>query len=80
MLARARRRKRLPLITDPARAGGAFRKFFRASPEQARLAGAMLDLDLRATRLYTHLQACRPEGDRNRDFFQPVLTLQETHS
>ncbi|MGW8313386.1 MAG: nucleotidyltransferase [Desulfuromonadales bacterium] len=72
MLARARKKKSLPLIADPARAKAALRRFYRDRPQALDLAEQMLDCDLRATRLYGLLQATPCQGHSNQDFFQAV--------
>jgi len=72
VLARARKKKSLPLIADPARAKAALRRFYRHQPETLDLAEQMLNCDLRATRLYGLLQATHCQGHSNQDFFQAV--------
>ena len=72
ILARARRRKSLPIIADPARATNTLRKFYRHRSTFQQLAEEMLRLDLRATRIYALLQQ-QPSGDYlNQDYYQPV--------
>ncbi len=71
-LAAARARRTLPIIMDPAGANAMFRKFYGAGARRTRLAQAMLELDLRATRLYMALLKSSGDGHRNRDFFEPV--------
>jgi len=72
ILARARRRKRLPIIADPARATNTLRKFYRNRSTFQQLAEEMLRLDLRATRIYGLLQRT-PSGEYlNQDYYQPV--------
>ena len=72
ILARARRRKSLPIIADPARATNTLRKFYRHRSTVQQLAEEMLRLDLRATRIYALLQQ-QPSGDYlNQDYYQPV--------
>ena len=72
VLARARSKKTLPMITDPARAKATLRRFYRDRPESCRLAEQMLNCDVRATRLYGLLQATQQKKHRNQDFFQAV--------
>ncbi|MEN8686553.1 MAG: nucleotidyltransferase [Desulfuromonadales bacterium] len=75
ILARARRRKSLPIIADPARATNTLRKFYRHRSTFQQLAEEMLRLDLRATRIYALLQQ-QPSGDYlNQDYYQPVRQL-----
>lgn len=72
ILARARRRKSLPIIADPARATNTLRKFYRNRSTFQKLAEEMLGLDLRATRIYGLLQK-EPTGEYlNQDYYQPV--------
>jgi predicted nucleotidyltransferase len=72
ILARARRRKSLPIIADPARATNTLRKFYRHRSTFQQLAEEMLRLDVRATRIYALLQQ-QPSGDYlNQDYYQPV--------
>jgi predicted nucleotidyltransferase len=72
VLARARKKKTLPVIGDPSRARAALRRFYHDQPESCRLAERMLGCDLRATRLYGLLQSTQRDVHRNQDFFQPV--------
>jgi len=75
ILARARRRKRLPIIADPARATNTLRKFYRNRSTFQQLAEEMLRLDLRATRIYGLLQRT-PSGEYlNQDYYQPVRQM-----
>ena len=72
ILARARRRKSLPIIADPARATNTLRKFYRNRSTFQQLAEEMLRLDLRATRIYALLQQ-QPSGEYlNQDYYQQV--------
>ena len=71
-LAKARSKRSLPIIMDPARAAGVFRKFYGADSKRAHQAEAMLALDLRATRIYSVLARSHQVRHRNRDFFEPV--------
>jgi len=73
MLARARTKRTLPMISDPARAKATLRRFYSNRPESSRLAERMLNCDLRATRLYGLLQASPQRVHFNQDFFQAVL-------
>ena len=72
ILAKARRRKTLPIIADPARATSTLRKFYRNSATHQRIAEEMLRLDLRATRIYGLLQKGRTGAPLNQDYYQPV--------
>lgn len=71
-LAKARSERSLPVIMDPVKGPSVLRKFYGANTERSKLAEAMLDLDLRATRIYTALAASPWTGHRNRDFFESV--------
>jgi len=72
ILAQARRRKKLPIIADPARATNTLRKFYRNRSAYQQLAEEMLRLDLRATRIYGLLQGERSGEYLNQDYYQPV--------
>jgi predicted nucleotidyltransferase len=72
VLARARKKKTLPMIGDPSRAKAVLRRFYHDRPQSCRLAERMLSHDLRASRLYGLLQANPAPVHRNQDFFQPV--------
>jgi predicted nucleotidyltransferase len=72
IMAKARSKKTLPVISDPARAKGILRRFYRDRPDFCRLAEQMLNCDSRATRLYGLLQATQQKVHRNQDFFQSV--------
>jgi len=72
VLAKARKKRTLPMISDPARAMATLRRFYRNDPERGKLAEQMLACDLRATRLYGVMQKVPQEGHRNRDFFVRV--------
>jgi predicted nucleotidyltransferase len=74
VLARARTKKSLPMIADPARGKAGLRRFYWDRPAVYHLAERMLDCDLRATRLYGLLQANCRKGHRNQDFFRKVRT------
>jgi predicted nucleotidyltransferase len=71
-LADARSIRTLPIVADPSRGANVLRKFYGEGTEQMKIAGAMLALDLRATRIYTALMKSPEAGHRNRDFFEPV--------
>lgn len=75
ILARARRRKKLPIIADPARATNTLRKFYRNRSAYQQLAEEMLRLDLRATRIYGLLQGERSGEYLNQDYYQPVFQV-----
>ena len=72
VLSRARAKRSLPMISDPARAKATLRRFYSNQPELCHLAERMLGCDLRATRIYGLLQATQQKIHRNQDFFQAV--------
>lgn len=72
VLARARKKKNLPVIGDPSRARAVLRRFYHDRPESCHLAEQMLNCDLRATRLYGLLQSTQRGVHSNQDFFHPV--------
>ena len=72
VLSRARARRSLPMISDPARAKATLRRFYSDRPEFCRLAERMLNCDLRATRLYGLLQVSQQKVHYNQDFFRAV--------
>lgn len=72
ILARARKKKSLPVISDPARANSSLRKFYLGNEPFGQLAVAMLHYDLRATQLHSLLQFNSAGEYRNRDFYQQV--------
>ncbi len=72
VLARARKRKSLPIISDPARATSTLRKYYRKSPTYRQMAEDMLRYDLRATQLYGLLQRVPAGKSLNQDYYQAV--------
>jgi predicted nucleotidyltransferase len=72
VLAKARKKRSLPLISDPARARATLRRFYQGQPTRGQLAERMLNCDLRATRIYSLLQKTQQNVHRNQDFFRPV--------
>ena len=70
VLSRARAKRVLPMISDPARAKATLRRFYSDRPESGRLAERMLNCDLRATRLYGLLQVRQQKVHYNQDFFR----------
>jgi predicted nucleotidyltransferase len=72
IMARARKRKTLPVISDPSRASNTLRKFYRDNSALGLLAEKMLQYDLRATQLYSLMQSALYSRYRNQDYYQPV--------
>jgi predicted nucleotidyltransferase len=75
VLADSRKKRSLPVISDPARAQAVLRRFYSGSKELGSLAERMLACDLRATRIYGLLQKSPVQGHRNQDFFRECLGL-----
>ncbi len=73
VLADSRKKRSLPVISDPARAQAVLRRFYSGRNDLGRLAESMLACDLRATRLYGLLQKSPVQGHRNQDFFRECL-------
>jgi predicted nucleotidyltransferase len=73
-LAATRKQRSLPLIGNFSRVYATLKRFYGPDSSRCRLAIAMLELDLRATRNYTLLLPGWRGENRNRDFFQEVLT------
>ena len=75
VLAGSRKKRSLPVISDPARAQAVLRRFYSGRKDLGCLAERMLACDLRATRLYGLLQQKPQLGHRNQDFFRNCLGL-----
>ena len=75
VLAASRKKRSLPVISDPARAQAVLRRFYSGRKDLGCLAERMLACDLRATRLYGLLQQKPQLGHRNQDFFRDCLGL-----
>jgi predicted nucleotidyltransferase len=73
LLADSRKKRSLPVISDPARAQAVLRRFYSDRRELGHLAERMLACDLRATRLYGLMQQQPQSGHRNQDFFRECL-------
>jgi len=69
-LGAARKCRKLPLITNLSRVYAQLKRTYGADSEKFRLACALLDLDLRATRNYTLLLSARFGKNRDRDFYE----------
>jgi len=75
VLARIRKKKKLPVIADPARSNQTLRRFYKDDQTLQGVAEEMMRYDVRATQLYSLL--CRRfNGDfRNQDYYRPVLKV-----
>ncbi|MEZ4483815.1 MAG: nucleotidyltransferase [Syntrophotaleaceae bacterium] len=73
-LSSSRKQRSLPLIGNFSRLHAVLKRFYGPGNRRHTQALALLDLDLRATRNYTLLQPGWSGGNRNRDFFQDVVT------
>ncbi len=73
ILAKARKRRSLPMISDPSRAQATLRRFYGGKTDICCLAERMLACDLRATRIYGLIQKVPQQGHRNQDFFRECL-------
>jgi predicted nucleotidyltransferase len=74
-LGAVRRRRRLPLLINLSRVYAQFKRAYGADSEDFRLALAMLDLDVRATRTYTLLLPGWSGGSRDLDFSREALYI-----
>ncbi len=77
VLAASRKKRSLPLISDPARAKAVLRRFYAGQKDLGWLAERMLACDLRATRIYGLLQKTPQVGHRNQDFFRECLGVEK---
>ncbi|APG28682.1 hypothetical protein A7E78_13080 [Syntrophotalea acetylenivorans] len=73
-LSSSRKQRSLPLIANFSRVYATLKRFHGPESGRLKLALAMLEIDLRATRNYTLLLPGWAGGNRNRDFFQEVLS------
>ena len=74
-LAASRKQRALPLISNFSRVYATLKRFYGPESEDLSQALAQLDLDLRATRNYTLLLPGWHGGNRNRDFFQELVSV-----
>ena len=72
LLGRIRKRTRLPIIADPAKATNILRRFYRHHSTEQQLAYRMLQIEVRATAIYSLLQRQRRALSLNQDYYQPV--------
>ncbi len=73
-LSSSRKQRSLPLIANFSRIYATLKRFHGPESGHLKLALAMLELDLRATRNYSLLLPGWSGGNRNQDFFQEVIT------
>lgn len=74
-LAAGRKRRTLPLLGNYSRALSQLKRHYGAATASFELARRQLELELRTSRNYTLLQRRWQGGERNRDFFEDVRTL-----
>lgn len=74
-LARSRKKRTLPLIQNFSRVYSMLKRFYGAESDTYRLAIKQLDLELRATRIYSLLLHHWAGEGRNRDFYQALIQL-----
>jgi predicted nucleotidyltransferase len=75
-LGAARKRRRLPMVTNLSRIYSQLKRTYGPHSEDYRLAMAMLELDLRATRNYSLLMPGWSGVSRDRDFFEAPLDIE----
>ena len=75
-LAASRKRRTLPMLSNYSRALSQLKRHYGAATASFELARRQLELELRASRNYTLLQRRWQGGERNRDFFEDVRTLE----
>lgn len=71
-LAASRKQRSLPLLQNFSRVHASLKRFYGADSAGYRLAMQQLDLELRATKLYTLLMNNLTGGHRNRDFYEDL--------
>lgn len=72
-LAQSRKKRELPLIQNFSRVYASLKRFYGVDSVEYRQALKQLDLELRATRIYSLLLSQPRKKKRNRDFYQPLL-------
>ena len=73
-LAASRKQRSLPLLQNFSRAHSSLKRFYGVDSRGHNLGLQQLDLELRATKLYTLLMNNWPGGQRNRDFYEEIKT------
>ncbi|WP_303720238.1 nucleotidyltransferase [Malonomonas rubra] len=76
-LAETRRQRSIPLVQNFSRVHSRLKRFYGIDTCGQRLSHRQLELELRATKLYSLLQTTSPGGSRNRDFFEEVRRPQQ---
>ncbi|MCW8858343.1 MAG: nucleotidyltransferase [Deltaproteobacteria bacterium] len=71
-LARSRKQRNLPLIQNFSRVYPILKRYYGAASAEYQQSLQQLDLELRATRIYTLLQHKQAKRGRNRDFYQSL--------
>ena len=74
-LAATRKQRNLPLVQNFSRVHAQLKRFYVAGSGEHNLAHQQLDLELRATKLYTLLLKDWSGGGRNRDFLEAIRVL-----
>lgn len=72
-LAESRKKRELPLIQNFSRIYASLKRFYGVDSVEYRQALKQLNLELRATRIYSLLMSQHRQEKRNRDFYQPLL-------
>ena len=75
LLGRIRKRTRLPIIADPAKATNILRRFYRHHLIGQQLAYRMLQIEVRATAIYSLMQRRRRTFSLKQDYYQPVRRI-----
>ncbi len=73
-LAARRKQRTIPLVQNFSRIYPLLKRHYGAESSQYLLAFKQLELELRATKIYTLLLHKFPFGNRNRDFYEPLQT------
>ncbi|SHI82783.1 Predicted nucleotidyltransferase [Malonomonas rubra DSM 5091] len=76
-LASRRKQGQLPLIQNFSRVYSTLKRYYDQDSPAYRRAFQQLDLELRATRIYTLLMRQFQQQERSRDFYMPVLRNEE---
>ncbi len=72
LLAASRKQRSIPLVQNFSRVNSSLKRFYGVDSNRHNLALQQLDLELRATKLYTLLLKNWPGGKRNRDFYEEI--------
>ena len=73
-LAHSRKQRKIPLIQNFSRVYATLKRYYGAEPTASHLALQQLELELRATKIYTLLMHNYAGGSRNRDFYEELRT------